>query len=103
MLDQERNFVCPHFEHRACTFYVARTVSEAGVEEPRIVNSKLTIGRIKGDHFCGEVRGNADLFPGCEKVKVTCVKDEALISSLIARVPKFLGRVVIDPIQFDYR
>ena len=80
-----------YFEYGAGALDFAGAVSEAGIEEARIVDSELAIGRVKGNHFRGEVGRDADAFPGRQNVKVSSAEDEALAVILLTRLPEFLG------------
>src|SRR5216683_1413004 len=64
VLDQERNLVGSNLKHCARAFDVARSVAEAGIEEAGVVNAKLAVGWIEGNHFCREIRRNSHSFPG---------------------------------------
>src|SRR5260370_10286301 len=103
VLEQERILVGPHLQYRPRALYLAGTVSEAWVEEPGIVDSELAVGRIKRDHFRGEVRGDAHTLSGRKNITVPRIKDEALSRTLLTRFPELLRRAIVDPIQFDYR
>src|ERR1700691_1206064 len=62
VLDEERDFMRSHFEHRARDRNGARAIAEAWIEEASVMYPKLTHGRIERYHLGGKVRRNPDPF-----------------------------------------
>jgi len=54
---QERNFVGANLENRWCSLDVVGPVAESRIEEPRVMNSKLSVRRIERHHLRREFRG----------------------------------------------
>src|ERR1700690_679200 len=57
---QERNFVGANLKHRWCPLDIVGTVAESRIEEPRVMNAKLSVRRIEGNHLGCELGRNAD-------------------------------------------
>src|SRR5271169_6936677 len=103
MFHQERNFMGSNFKHGAGSLDVARTVSKSGIEEPGVVNAKLTVGRIKRNHFRREVRGNAHSLPRRKNVEVPRLENKILSGILMTNFPELFRWIKINAVELDGR
>src|ERR1700683_3314173 len=101
MLDQERNFMGSNLEDGAGAFDVAGAIAEAGIEEAGVVNAKLTIGRIEGNHFRCVLGRNTPPFAGCKNIKIVGFKDQTLAGILVKKLPELFGRIIVNAVEFN--
>src|SRR5580692_2667291 len=92
-----------NFKHGWRPFNVVRTVPEARVEEARVVNPKLAVRGIERHHLGCELGRNAHSLFGRKNVKIPGLENQTLTFILMTNLPELLGRIIINPVQFNRR
>ena len=102
MLERERDIVGPHLEHRRRSGGVPCHVAEPGIEEARVMGTKLAARRIVGSHLRSVVRWHADPLPRDEQVELAGVEDEPAVLGLHA-IPVVRDLIRLDAIELQER
>src|SRR5579884_3490379 len=103
VFEDERDLMRADLERCPRAVDFARAVAEAGIEEARIVNAKLSDRRVERNHFCRILRGDPHLFARSEDVEIFRIENQR--SALIAanRIPEFFRIVMVQFRKIDQR
>ena len=94
VLDHERDIVGPNLKDGSAATSARRVVSEPGIEETGVVDSKFTNQRVVGDHFGRMVGRNGYRLKRCEDVEIVRIQDDCRLFAPIDWFPK-IDRVVL--------
>src|SRR3984957_4781648 len=102
MLENERHFARAHFQHRTRAFAAGAGITEAGIEEARIVHAEFTDQRIERHHLGGIIRRHLNGFLGGQNVELAGIENEAAIGPRRNGFPEFVDGITAAAVNIDH-
>src|SRR5579863_9177686 len=93
MFENERHLAGTYFQHRTRALAAGTGISEAGVEEARVVHAEFTHQRIERHHFRGIVRGHLHGLLRGQNVELAGIENETAVGSRGDGLPELTDRI----------
>src|SRR3569832_504339 len=100
-LENERHFARAHFQYRARPLAAGAGITEAGIEEARIVHAEITAQGIARHHLGGVIRRHLLRFLCGLDVDLAVVEYEAAVGSRRNRLPDVIYRISASSVNID--